>query len=123
MQTRDVLARLSRSCRTDLALDDPTVARHGSVERDRDGVRPFDLKAVDRLEMDVWLSAIAGVATTRDHLASGDALPRPDREAALLKVTEGDHRRLGLNEHVIPGEPGPSSSQATPLGQCIRDRR
>lgn len=104
-------------------VDDLSVAREGAPEREGHGYGALDIGGGDRLDVDVRLGAVAGVPAARELGAYLHALSRPDSQAALLEMAEGDHDTTGLDEHVVTGKRDSPCSGTALLGEGIADRR
>ncbi len=76
----------------------------------------LDDGTVEGLNMKVGFGAVSRVPAATDVIPGNDPLTGTDRDAALLKMTQGDDGGSAVNEDVIPGECLPARGGSTPLG-------
>lgn len=103
--------------------DDRTIRRQGSSERDARGLCVLDVESIDRLDMQVRFSAVAGVPTPTDLFADLNVLPHPNPRAAVLKVAERDYTADASDHDVIAGERKPARADTEVLRERVTDRR
>lgn len=111
------------SAATVLRVNDLPVARQLAVEAQAYGVGFLDGRVIDRLEVEMWFRAVAGVPTVSEKITGGYMLSRADGDAAALKVAQCDDDAIAaLDEDVVACQSLPPGRCSTTLRECVADR-
>jgi len=92
-----------------------------STEREGESARVRPIRGVSHLKVEVWLGAVAGVATPCHGDADAHRLPWLHLHAAALQVRQQHERTAGANvdHHVVPGQTRGSTAGTLPLSQHV----